>query len=57
MLAILQSVKAQEEGKVKQLQNQDPFSSAVSYHTPALFFTEKHNYLQVQEKRQKKLGS
>ena len=27
VLAILQSVKAQEEGKVKNLQNQDPFAN------------------------------
>ena len=29
VLAILQSVKAQEEGKVKQQQNQDPFATPV----------------------------
>ena len=55
MLAILQSVKAQEEGKVKQLQNQDPFSSAVSYHTPALFFTRNIIIYKFKKKDRKNL--
>ncbi|KAL9988717.1 hypothetical protein ACROYT_G003195 [Oculina patagonica] len=35
VLAILQSVKAQEEGKVKQLQNQDPFATPEIRKKPA----------------------
>lgn len=34
VLAILQSVKAQEEGKVKQLQNQDPFTNTETRKKP-----------------------